>query len=391
MDQVEVVIVTGMSGAGKTSAMACFENLAFRCIDNYPVPLLTEFAELVQDNSQYQRVAMAVSLEDALKAIRLLNNLDWINLTVVFLDCDDETLVKRYKQTRRSHPLLISNKASSLLEAIEFERRLAEPISRLANIYIDTTKLKGARFQDLLEDYFNKGKLDPFRITFVSFGYKHGVPKDADLLLDVRFLPNPFYIEELRQLTGNDQAVYDYVMEKEETKIFVEKTTEFLDYLLKEYEKEGKMHLVIGISNNQTNTDWGHQTDASLDGRKKGVYMNPANNPQGGAVKNGPTACLNSLAKFNAKYHGGSVQNMKFTPRMMHEDKEKVKILFDTYFKKGGCQLMVTCVDHGVLEDAQKHPENYPDLIVREAGYSAVFVNLTPDIQAELLSRTLYD
>ena len=247
MDQVEVVIVTGMSGAGKTSVMACFENLAFRCIDNYPVPLLTEFAELVQDNSQYQRVAMAVSLEDALKAIRLLNNLDWINLTVVFLDCDDETLVKRYKQTRRSHPLLISNKASSLLEAIEFERRLAEPISRLANIYIDTTKLKGARFQDLLEDYFNKGKLDPFRITFVSFGYKHGVPKDADLLLDVRFLPNPFYIEELRQLTGNDQAVYDYVMEKEETKIFVEKTTEFLDYLLKEYEKEGKMHLVIGI------------------------------------------------------------------------------------------------------------------------------------------------
>ena len=247
MDQVEVVIVTGMSGAGKTSAMACFENLAFRCIDNYPVPLLTEFAELVQDNSQYQRVAMAVSLEDALKAIRLLNNLDWINLTVVFLDCDDETLVKRYKQTRRSHPLLISNKASSLLEAIEFEKRLAEPISRLANIYIDTTKLKGARFQDLLEDYFNKGKLDPFRITFVSFGYKHGVPKDADLLLDVRFLPNPFYIEELRQLTGNDQAVYDYVMEKEETKIFVEKTTEFLDYLLKEYEKEGKMHLVIGI------------------------------------------------------------------------------------------------------------------------------------------------
>ncbi|MFR5747592.1 MAG: RNase adapter RapZ [Thomasclavelia spiroformis] len=247
MDQVEVVIVTGMSGAGKTSAMACFENLAFRCMDNYPVPLLTEFAELVQDNSQYQRVAMAVSLEDALKAIRLLNNLDWINLTVVFLDCDDETLVKRYKQTRRSHPLLISNKASSLLEAIEFERRLAEPISRLANIYIDTTKLKGARFQDLLEDYFNKGKLDPFRITFVSFGYKHGVPKDADLLLDVRFLPNPFYIEELRQLTGNDQAVYDYVMEKEETKIFVEKTTEFLDYLLKEYEKEGKMHLVIGI------------------------------------------------------------------------------------------------------------------------------------------------
>lgn len=150
-------------------------------------------------------------------------------------------------------------------------------------------------------------------------------------------------------------------------------------------------YYLIVISNNQTNTDWGHDTDASLDGRKKGVYMNPANNPQGGAAKSGPTAVLNSLAKFKAKYHGGSVQNIKFTPRMMHEDKEKVKVLFETYFKKGGCQLMVTCVDHGVLEDAQKHPENYPDLIVRVAGYSAIFINLTPDIQEELLSRALYD
>lgn len=155
-------------------------------------------------------------------------------------------------------------------------------------------------------------------------------------------------------------------------------------------EKNMGYYLIV-ISNNQTNTDWGHKTDASLDGRKRGVYMNPANNPQGGAAKSGPTAVLNSLSRFDAKYHGGSVQNIKFTPRMMKEDKEKVKILFDTYFRKGGCQLMVTVVDHGVLEDAQKHPENYPDLIVRVAGYSAVFVNLTPDIQEELLSRALYD
>lgn len=153
----------------------------------------------------------------------------------------------------------------------------------------------------------------------------------------------------------------------------------------------GMGYYLIVISNNQTNTDWGHQTDASLDGRLRGVYLNPANNPQGFAAKSGPTAVLNSLSMFNAKYHGGSVQNIKFTPRMMHEDKEKVKMLFDTYFKKGGCQLMVTVVDHGQLEDAQKHPEKYPDLIVRVAGYSAVFVNLTKDVQDELLSRTLYD
>ncbi len=153
----------------------------------------------------------------------------------------------------------------------------------------------------------------------------------------------------------------------------------------------GLGYYLIVISNNQTNTDWGKQTAASLDGRKSTVYMNPANNPQGGAAKNGPTAVLNSISKFNAKYHGGSVQNMKFTPRMMHEDKEKVKAMFDIYFENGGCQLMVTVVDKGVLEEAQKYPENYPDLIVRVAGYSAVFVNLTPDIQAELMSRTLYD
>lgn len=182
---------------------------------------------------------------------------------------------------------------------------------------------------------------------------------------------------------GNDDYVCD------------ELANDLYEYVAKGIRQKGidnKMgYYLIVISNNQTNTDWGHQTAASLDGRKSGVYMNPANNPQGGAAKSGPTAVLNSLAKFKAKYHGGSVQNIKFTPRMMHEDKEKVKMLFKTYFKKGGCQLMVTVVDHGVLEDAQKHPENYPDLIVRVAGYSAVFVNLTPDIQAELLSRALYD
>ena len=155
--------------------------------------------------------------------------------------------------------------------------------------------------------------------------------------------------------------------------------------------ENGMDYYLIVISNNQTNTDWGLMTDASLDGRKKGVYMNPANNPQGGAAKNGPTAVLNSLAKFDARYHGGSVQNMRFTPRMMHEDKEKVKQLFKTYFEKGGCQLMVTVVDHGQLEDAQKHPEKYPDLIVRVAGYSAIFVNLSKEVQDELISRTLYD
>lgn len=154
---------------------------------------------------------------------------------------------------------------------------------------------------------------------------------------------------------------------------------------------KGMQYYLIVISNNQTNTEWGRQTSASLDGRYAGQFMNPANNPQGGADRSGPTAVLNSLTSFNAKFHGGSVQNIKFTPEMFNNNRLNIKYLFNTYFKKGGCHLMVTIVDHGVLEDAQKHPEKYPNLIVRVSGFSAVFVNLDKDVQDELLSRTLYD
>ena len=204
-----------MSGAGKTTAMAAFENMAYCCIDNYPIALLGAFSEFLKDNTNYQRIAMAVSLADAPKAIRFLNNVDWLNVSVVFLDCDDNIILK--------------------------------PISKEANMVIDTTHLKGNKFQQLLENQFNHQSIDPFRISFVSFGYKHGIPKDADLLFDVRFLPNPFYIEELRNLTGNDKEVYDYVIDKPETQVFIQKMTNLLDYLLEEYDKEGKTHVVIGI------------------------------------------------------------------------------------------------------------------------------------------------
>lgn len=153
----------------------------------------------------------------------------------------------------------------------------------------------------------------------------------------------------------------------------------------------GMQYFLIVISNNQLNTEWGNRTAASPDGRLSGMYMNPANNPQGGANKNGPTAMLNSLAKFDAKYHAGSVQNIKFSPAMFNENRILIKQLFKTYFAKGGCHLMVTIVDKGILEDAIVHPEKYPDLIVRVSGFSAVFVDLSPNIQQELLSRVLYD
>lgn len=153
----------------------------------------------------------------------------------------------------------------------------------------------------------------------------------------------------------------------------------------------GMQYFLVVISNNQLNTEWGRTTGASPDGRYAGTYMNPANNPQGGANVNGPTAMLNSLAKLDAKYHAGSVQNIKFSPTFFGENREEIKALFKTYFKKGGCHIMVTVVGRGVLEDAVKHPENYKDLIVRVSGFSAVFVNLEADIQQELISRVLYD
>ncbi len=152
----------------------------------------------------------------------------------------------------------------------------------------------------------------------------------------------------------------------------------------------GMQYYLIVISNNQLNTEWGRRTAASYDGRHKGQFMNPANNPQGGANHSGPTAMLNSLAKFDAGLHGGSVQNIKFTPDFFNNRREVIKQMFRVYFARGGCHLMVTVVDHGVLEDAVKHPENYRDLIVRVSGFSAVFVNLEPDIQRELMSRVLY-
>jgi len=246
MTDRSVVLVTGMSGAGKTTAMAVFENMGYYCVDNLPVELLDDFGEVMK-TAHYTKVALAVSLFDAQEAMRDLTNMDWIKLNMLFLDCEDEKIVKRYKFTRRSHPLLITNHASALSEAIELERREAEKVASMANQIIDTTLLKANRLQDVIEASFDQGTKDVFRVIFESFGYKYGLPKDADLLLDVRFLPNPFYIESLRHKSGNDEEVYNYVMEQPETRAFLDKAFKFYDYLLDQYEKEGKNQVIFGI------------------------------------------------------------------------------------------------------------------------------------------------
>ncbi len=153
----------------------------------------------------------------------------------------------------------------------------------------------------------------------------------------------------------------------------------------------GMQYYLVVISNNQMNTDWGLVTAASPDGRLNRLHMNPANNPQSGADHSGPTAMLNSLVKLDPRYHAGSVQNIKLTPRLFQKERDKVDALFKTYFQQGGCHLMVTVVDRGVLEDAVEHPEKYPTLLVRVSGFSAVFVNLQASIQHEVMARVLYD
>ncbi len=247
MDKKQLVLVTGMSGAGKTQTMAIFENLQYICIDNYPVELLENFTDYFKNDAPYNKVAMAIRLHDAQKAIRVLSNDEEIELSIIFLDCDDNTIVKRYKQTRRTHPLMINSEASTLLEAIQIERKQFDQLKSQAHYVLDTSLLKPKALQQVLESKYNRLTTDIFRVTFVSFGFKHGIPKDADLVLDVRFLPNPFYVEELRPLTGNDKEVYDYVMEKEETSEFIKKAMPFYDYLLSEYEKEGKMQVTVAI------------------------------------------------------------------------------------------------------------------------------------------------
>lgn len=247
MERKEVVMITGMSGAGKTTAMAVFENMEYYCIDNFPSELLIQFIELIKSNDNYNRVVLAVNLSFAYQAALLFKKEDWIDFSAIFLDANDDVILKRYKESRRTHPEIIKSNADSLMEGILIERKKASKVIEISDKILDTSVVKPGKLQEVLESYYTKKYKDPFRITFVSYGYKHGIPKDLDLMFDTRFLPNPYYIEELRYHTGNDEDVYNYVMEKEETKNFVEHMIPTLSYLFKQFSSEGRMHLVVGF------------------------------------------------------------------------------------------------------------------------------------------------
>ncbi|MEA4891569.1 MAG: RNase adapter RapZ [Peptococcaceae bacterium] len=246
----EFWIVTGQSGAGKTNALRILEDWGYFCIDNLPPTLLGKTAEMVVGDGGIERVALGIdvrsrrffdNMEAALSEMKELGH----KTNILFLDADTPTLVKRFKETRRRHPMASEGE---LMEDIRLERKLLEDLRERADVVVDTSNLKVKELKEVMEARIGKGGCqDQFHVYVVSFGFKYGLPLDADLVMDVRFLPNPFYDTELRKLTGLDQAVRDYVMSHEVSRVFFEKYSELLIYLVPKYIAEGKSNLVVAI------------------------------------------------------------------------------------------------------------------------------------------------
>ncbi|QTJ36143.1 RNase adapter RapZ [Dolosigranulum pigrum] len=250
-EQVEVVIITGMSGAGKTVAIQSFEDMGYYCIDNMPPELLPTFWELTQQSGRFSKVALVMDLrmKDFFKqvegAVSQVEETPYIVKKVLFLDAKKEELVSRYKESRRSHPLAQDGR---VIEGIQQEKELLANIKRKAQLVIDTTDLTPRQLREKLLKAFSDSETgELFRIELVSFGFKHGLPIDADIAMDVRFLPNPYYIPELREKTGVDQEVYDYVMQQSETEEFFNRFMALLAVNLPGYKREGKSNVNIAI------------------------------------------------------------------------------------------------------------------------------------------------
>ncbi len=242
----KILLITGMSGAGKTTAMQILDDMGYHCIDRFPVELLNSLYELIENEEGYENVCLTAS---AIEYPIFYNFFKSKNLKIqtVFLDCNDEQLILRYKFTRRQHPFLIAKLSNTLEEAIEKERKLFSSVKTKNILKIDTTKTTKYNLKEILEEHAAINEHNNFTISFVSFGYKHGILSDADVAIDIRYLPNPYYNEQLRGLTGNDSEVYSFVLEQKESKEAIEKLTNLFDYLIPQYAKDGRSHLTIGI------------------------------------------------------------------------------------------------------------------------------------------------
>lgn len=251
---MEFVIISGMSGAGKTSALHIMEDIGYYCVDNIPTSLLQTLYKLCKDSSDraMERVAVVVDVRgngdyevmyDDLENFKKNNE----GVSILYIDAKVDSLIVRYKETRRRHPLTERLKDGSVAAAVKEEQRLLVPVKTLADYNIDTTFMSIKQLRERIISMFLENSSNSIMITFMSFGFKYGIPLESDLIIDVRCLPNPFYIAELKEHTGLEKCIQDYVLDSEETQEFVKRLIDWLDYSLPLYLKEGKSELVVGI------------------------------------------------------------------------------------------------------------------------------------------------
>ena len=249
---MEFVIISGLSGAGKSKAASFMEDMDFFCVDNLPTPLIPKFAELgMAGSGEYDRVVLVTDIRGGTNFDSLFRALDDLEqmkcpYRILFIEASDETIIKRYKETRRSHPL--GEECDSLEQAIRLEREMLAPLRARADHIIDTSNLSTAKLKGELRRLFARGTVEGrMDVRVTSFGFKHGIPMEADLVFDVRFLPNPYYVSDLRPLTGLDQGVRDYVFAGGQADEFMERLWGLVGWLLPRYEEEGKTALVVSI------------------------------------------------------------------------------------------------------------------------------------------------
>jgi len=251
---MEFVIISGMSGAGKTSALHIMEDIGYYCVDNIPTSLLQTLYKLCKDSSDkaMKRVAVVVDVRgngdyevmyDDLENFKKNNE----GVSILYIDAKVDSLIVRYKETRRRHPLTERLRDGSVAAAVKEEQRLLVPVKTLADYNIDTTFMSIKQLRERIISMFLENSSNSIMLTFMSFGFKYGIPLESDLIIDVRCLPNPFYIAELKEHTGLEKCIQDYVLDSEETQEFVKRLIDWLDYSLPLYLKEGKSELVVGI------------------------------------------------------------------------------------------------------------------------------------------------
>ena len=246
----QLLIVTGMSGAGKTVAIKALEDMGYFVVDNLPPELLGSFWDLINSSDDFSKVAVVIDLrvrsfyKDLVDEINSLEDSQNVQSTLVFLDASDDVLVSRYKETRRLPPLAQNGR---LLDGIQKEREVLNRVKNVSNYIIDTSNLSKKELKEKLVKTFSDSETHTFSIEVMSFGFKYGIPIDADIVMDVRFLPNPFYIPQLKPFTGLDRRVFEYVMEKKETQEFYQKFLEMLETAIPGYIEEGKEKLTIAI------------------------------------------------------------------------------------------------------------------------------------------------